>query len=347
MTAVIEAFETGQWVTIGPNITKAPVGKTARITAITPGGSLIVEAAPGERYVVPPASCTRHEGPPPGRELLPLTQPNGHPPATDPLQDLVTVAATEPTVEPPPAPRPQRAIWHIGDRVEIARDQRDGPAAATVGRIFGFSAVSGYFQVKTDAGVIVVAGEDLAPHIPEGPNRGEREAAERAARPQPEPTRLQRAIAERREQQAKGELPPESQAPVAAESESVKAAGGRGKKRGPQTEEHRQAVRDGIARAKAEREARNRFSDVTVEEIPDPDIKPEPDRPTLRLVERPPVAPPAVVAATEPDGAPLDSAGVDDALRWAIGQGARQRLSVAALRLLVDTLEAVEQEIRR
>lgn len=327
------------------------MGKTARITAITPGGSLIVEAAPGERYVVPPASCTRHEGPPPGRELLPLTQPNGHPPATDPLQDLVTVAATEPTVEPP---RRARSTWHVGDRVRVARDQRDGPAAGTVGRIFGASTIHGYYQVKTDDGLIVVDGADLAPHIPEGPHRGEREATARAAQPQPEPTRLQRAIAERR-QQAEGPTPATtSHDPVNAVKPAA-APGGKGKQRSPQSEQHRQAIRDGKARAKAEREARTRFSDVTVEDIPDPDASPEATPPTLRLVERPPVDSPAVVPATEPDGAvmagqtvsPPVSAGVDDALRWAIGQGARQRLSVAALRLMVDTLEAVEQEIQR
>lgn len=333
MTAVIEAFETGQWVMIGPNITKAPEGKTARITSITPGGSLIVETAPGERYVVPPASCTRHEGPPPGREMVAMAQPNGATPA-NPLQDLVTVAATEPAVEPP---RRSRPIWHVGDRVQVAHDQRDGPAAGTVGRIFGASTIQGYYQVKTDDGMMVVDGAELEPHIPEGPGRAEREAAARAAQPQPEPTRLQRAIAERRSAATT------SHDPVNA----VKPTGGKGKSRAPQTEEHKQAIRDGKARAKAEREARNRFADVTVEEIPDPGEVPEPTPPTLRLVERPPVEPPAVVPATDPDGAPLAGSGVDDALRWAIGQGARQRLSVSALRLMVDTLEAVEQEIQR
>ena len=193
MTAVIEAFETGQWVTIGPNITKAPVGKTARITAITPGGSLIVETAPGERYVVPPASCTRHPGPPPGRDLVPLAV---SPPPIAPLAPVVAHEPRTPTpqpvvVEAPPAaaPPPRSALpWRVGDRVRLTRDH-DGLPAGTEGTIFGRSAVEGYHQVKTSAGVVVVIGEDLEAAVPQGMHRGEREAAERAKHPPPPPTR--------------------------------------------------------------------------------------------------------------------------------------------------------------
>jgi hypothetical protein len=200
--------------------------------------------------------------------------------------------------------------------------------------------VPGYFQVKTEAGMVVVIGEDLEPDIPQGMNRGEREAAERAAQPQPAPSRLKQALQARRQEDA-----------------DVSPPGNPGVPRGSQSEAHRRAIAEGKARKKAEREAAEQaaqaaqgaLADVIVEEIPDPGTSPfESAPPALRLVDRPPVVDPAATpATTSAADAPPAAAGVHNALRWAIGQGARQNLSVGALRLMVDTLEAVEKEVLR
>lgn len=342
MTAtMVPTYQRGDWVVIGENATKAPVGEIGQVVSVTEGGAFIVGVGHmGARYVLRGASLARHQGPPPGRELVPLAGSTVDAPrpatldvaAINPVTFAVRDDAAYGTAPAtPPAPKPARTLWHIGDRVRLTRDQRDGPAAGATGRIFGSSAVQGYFQVKTDAGIVIVAGEDLEPDIPDGMQRGEREAAARAAQPQPEPTRLQRALRERRQ-----------------ESEAMSPTGSPGKPRGPQSEAHKRAIADGKARKKAEREAREQLAGVEVETLEEREGEPVAATPALQAVEPPAPPDPAPLARqrfSTPTDQPRPAMGVHDALRWAIGVGAEQHLSVAALRLMVDTLEAVEREV--
>lgn len=323
-----ETFALGDWVVVGPNTTRTPEG-IAKVTLITENGSLIVASGHmQDKHLVAAACCTRHPGPPPGRELVPLASTAPLP--TAPPAPVVTPVARHEPVAPAPEPERKPALtWRVGDRVRLTRDH-DGLPAGTEGAIFGRSAVEGYHQVKTSAGVVVVIGEDLEAAVPQGMQRGEREAAERAKHPPDEPTRLQRARLERRKEEA--EMSPPD---------------GQDKLRGPRSEDAKQAVRDGVARKKAERKAAAAaLANVTVETMVEQDGAPAAPARPLRLVAAEPPATLEPASAAPPERHRFGAQPVEDALRFAIAAGAEQRLSVAALRRMLDTLEAVEQEVR-
>lgn len=348
MTAVAETFAVGEWVVIGPNITRAPVGAVGRVMSVTPNDNLIVETAPGKRHVVPPDSATHHAGPPPGRELRPFGVPPDPPPApVDPLAQLVAAAATEPPHEEPrhisaEAPRLGRGADWDAELVRLEQRPAQAPRAAIPGtrgtRTLSESHKRAMQEGRKRKQAERAAGawlDDEAASRQLAAERAQRRADELTAAAEPE---RQARLAAQRQRAAE---PDEPATPPPADA-TGQPARGRGS-RGPMPEAQRQAIRDGIQRRKAEQEA---LAGVEVETLEERDGAPVAPAPALRLIEPATSPPPARTRFTAPpDDAPRPAVGVHDALRWAIAAGAEQRLSVGALRLLVDTLEAVEAEV--
>lgn len=172
MSAATTTYRPGDQVVISENDAGIRAGSSGEVVRLLDNGSLVVEVLPGKRYAVAPADVSLK-------------------------RDAVLGIVTEQATTKPPA----RRSWHMGDRVRVTRDLDGGPVAGTPGSVFGSSVIPGYVQVKSmEHGVFAVRAEDLEPDIPPpGQHRGEREAAARAAGPQPAPeSRLRQALKERR-----------------------------------------------------------------------------------------------------------------------------------------------------